>query len=106
MFFRSLPRFDPYILETYLDDLRELKRQVYDLFKYKPELLPGPELSKGAAQALPPMWLGLRQRQLVKHSATSWLCCTADKASIQAGIASTMHWWIAAWQLGSLRCLF
>lgn len=44
---RSLPKFDPYILETYLDDLREMKRQVYDLFKYKPELLPGPELSKG-----------------------------------------------------------
>jgi hypothetical protein len=55
LFFRSLPRFDPYILETYLDDLRELKRQVYDLFKYKPELLPGPELSKGAAQAFPPV---------------------------------------------------
>lgn len=44
---RSLPRFDPYILETYLDDLREMKRQVYDLFKFKPELLPGPEMSKG-----------------------------------------------------------
>lgn len=66
---RSLPFFDPYIMETYLDDLRELRRQVYDvrprkawgrngppgsicdltrprpcaapqLFKYKPELLP------------------------------------------------------------------
>lgn len=46
---RTLPKFDPYIMETYLDDLRELKRQVHDLFKYKPELLPGPELSKGAA---------------------------------------------------------
>lgn len=44
---RSLPRFDPYILETYLDDLREMKRQVYELFKYRPELLPGPEMSKG-----------------------------------------------------------
>lgn len=46
---RTLPRFDPYILETYLDDLRELKRQVYDLFKYKPELLPHTEegLTKG-----------------------------------------------------------
>jgi len=44
---RSLPKFDPYIMETYLDDLREMKRQVYDLFKFTPELLPGPELSKG-----------------------------------------------------------
>ena len=46
---RSLPRFDPYIMETYLDDLRELKRQVYDLFKYKPELLPAVEegMTKG-----------------------------------------------------------
>lgn len=46
---RSLPKFDTYIMETYLDDLREMKRQVYDLFKFKPELLPGPELSKGVA---------------------------------------------------------
>jgi hypothetical protein len=46
---RTLPRFDPYIMETYLDDLRELKKQVYDLFKYKPELLPQVEegMSKG-----------------------------------------------------------
>jgi hypothetical protein len=48
---RSLPKFDPYIMETYLDDLREMKRQIYDLFKFKPELLPGPELSKGAQRA-------------------------------------------------------
>jgi hypothetical protein len=48
---RSLPKFDPYIMETYLDDLREMKRQVYDLFKFKPELLPGPELSKGGCPA-------------------------------------------------------
>jgi hypothetical protein len=39
-------------METYLDDLREMKRQVYDLFKFKPELLPGPELSKGASDAV------------------------------------------------------
>jgi hypothetical protein len=37
-------------METYLDDLREMRRQVYDLFKYKPELLTGPELSKGEQQ--------------------------------------------------------
>lgn len=49
---RSLPKFDPYIMETYLDDLREMKRQVYDLFKFKPELLPGPELSKGTPRAI------------------------------------------------------
>lgn len=34
-------------METYLDDLRELKRQVYDLFKFTPELLTGTELTKG-----------------------------------------------------------
>eukprot|EP00879_Flechtneria_rotunda_P007853 GHRR01008229.1.p1 GENE.GHRR01008229.1~~GHRR01008229.1.p1 ORF type:complete len:205 (+),score=54.74 GHRR01008229.1:163-777(+) len=49
---RSLPRFDPYVMETYLDDLRELKRQVYELFKYQPELLTGPELSKEEHRAL------------------------------------------------------
>uniref|UniRef100_A0A383WGP6 Acyl-coenzyme A oxidase n=1 Tax=Tetradesmus obliquus TaxID=3088 RepID=A0A383WGP6_TETOB len=49
---RSLPRFDPYIMETYLDDLREMKRQVYDLFKYNPELLTGPELSKEEHRAM------------------------------------------------------
>jgi hypothetical protein len=48
---KGLPRFDPYVLETYLDDLRDLKRQVYDLFKFRPELLPGVEegMSKGEA---------------------------------------------------------
>lgn len=48
---KGLPRFDPYVLETYLDDLRDLKRQVYDLFKFRPELLPGVEegMSKGKA---------------------------------------------------------
>jgi hypothetical protein len=40
-------------METYLDDLREMRRQVYDLFKYKPELLTGPELSKGEQQQMP-----------------------------------------------------
>eukprot|EP00878_Enallax_costatus_P017218 GHUV01018077.1.p1 GENE.GHUV01018077.1~~GHUV01018077.1.p1 ORF type:complete len:603 (+),score=125.83 GHUV01018077.1:149-1957(+) len=49
---RSLPRFDPYILEMYLDDLREMKRQVYNLFKFRPELLPGPEMSKEERRAL------------------------------------------------------
>lgn len=50
---KGLPRFDPYIMETYLDDLRDLKRQVYDLFKFKPELLPAVEegMSKGGAPA-------------------------------------------------------
>jgi hypothetical protein len=28
---KGLPRFDPYIMETYLDDLRDLKRQVTSL---------------------------------------------------------------------------
>lgn len=37
---RSLPRFDPYLMETYLDELRELKRTVYDLYKFQPDLLP------------------------------------------------------------------
>jgi hypothetical protein len=40
-------------METYLDDLREMKRQVYDLFKFNPELLTGPELSKGEQQLSP-----------------------------------------------------
>lgn len=49
---RTLPKFDPYILETYLDDLREMKRQVYDLYKFKPELLASAELSKGLHYSL------------------------------------------------------
>lgn len=51
---RSLPRFDPYIMETYLDDLRELKKKAYDLFKYKQELLPQVEegLSKEEHRSL------------------------------------------------------
>jgi hypothetical protein len=47
--YRTLPRFDAYLMETYLDDLRDLKRQVYDLFKYNPDALTPIEegLSKG-----------------------------------------------------------
>lgn len=40
---RTLPRFDPYILETYLDDLRDIKKKAYDIFKYRPDLLPAVE---------------------------------------------------------------
>ncbi|MEW5307894.1 MAG: hypothetical protein WDW38_007735 [Sanguina aurantia] len=36
---RTLPKFDSYVLETYLDDLRELKMVVYDVFRNQPELL-------------------------------------------------------------------
>lgn len=40
---KSLPQFDRYIMETYLDDLRELKMKIYDLFKQRPDLLPATE---------------------------------------------------------------
>lgn len=51
---KSLPRFDPHILETYMDELRDLKKKVYDLFKAHPELLPSVEegLSKGEVQLI------------------------------------------------------
>ena len=32
--------FDPYVMEMYIDDNRDLKKQVFDIFKAKPELLP------------------------------------------------------------------
>lgn len=46
---KGLPSFDPSMLETYLDDQRDLKKHVYDVFKYQPELLPrvGEALTKG-----------------------------------------------------------
>jgi hypothetical protein len=51
---KTLPRFDAHILESYIDDLRELKQKVYDLFKANPELLPVAEegLSKGVRKAM------------------------------------------------------
>ncbi|PSC71176.1 acyl-coenzyme A oxidase peroxisomal [Micractinium conductrix] len=36
---RRLPRFDVTLMEHYLDDLRPLKEEVYELFKQHPELL-------------------------------------------------------------------
>lgn len=38
------------VLETYLDDMKDMKAQVYDLFRQHPDLLPNVEegLSKGA----------------------------------------------------------
>lgn len=51
---KGMPRFDPYVLETYLDDLRDLKAMVYDLFKARPDLLPAVEegMSKEEHRAL------------------------------------------------------
>ncbi|GAX78643.1 hypothetical protein CEUSTIGMA_g6081.t1 [Chlamydomonas eustigma] len=37
---RSLPTFDSHVLETYLDDQRELKNKVYSMFRGRPDLLP------------------------------------------------------------------
>ncbi|KAG2487507.1 hypothetical protein HYH03_013925 [Edaphochlamys debaryana] len=42
---KSLPRFDPGVLESYLDDMRDMKAKVYDLFGQHPELLPTVEES-------------------------------------------------------------
>lgn len=37
---RTLPHFNPQIMEAYLDDMRDLKRKIYDVFLVNPELLP------------------------------------------------------------------
>jgi acyl-CoA oxidase len=37
---RTLPRFDSNVLANYLDDLRSMKNEVYELFRQHPELLP------------------------------------------------------------------
>lgn len=46
---KMLPRFDPGVMETYLDDMREMRIRVHELFRQHPELLPNIEegLSKG-----------------------------------------------------------
>ncbi len=46
---KQLPFFDSHVLEVYLDDQRELKRKVFELFRSQPDLLPVVEegLSKG-----------------------------------------------------------
>ncbi|PNG99912.1 hypothetical protein TSOC_014317, partial [Tetrabaena socialis] len=51
---KSLPRFDPGILETYLDDMRDMKMKVHELFRQHPDLLPNVEegLSKEEHRAL------------------------------------------------------
>jgi hypothetical protein len=52
---RTLPRFDPRLMEAFIDDMRDLKRQIYDVFKFNPDLLPPAveALSKGAIPAPP-----------------------------------------------------
>ncbi|KXZ46313.1 hypothetical protein GPECTOR_45g183 [Gonium pectorale] len=49
---KMLPRFDPGVMETYLDDMREMKARVHELFRQNPDLLPNVEegLSKGASR--------------------------------------------------------
>eukprot|EP01026_Neomeris_dumetosa_P052302 TRINITY_DN4623_c0_g1_i3.p1 TRINITY_DN4623_c0_g1~~TRINITY_DN4623_c0_g1_i3.p1 ORF type:complete len:734 (+),score=93.16 TRINITY_DN4623_c0_g1_i3:79-2202(+) len=48
--FQDLPRFDPFVMESYLDPLRELKREVYSLLKSRPDLLPPVEESLSKEQ--------------------------------------------------------
>ncbi|GFR51630.1 hypothetical protein Agub_g14059 [Astrephomene gubernaculifera] len=40
---KSLPRFDPGVMETYLDDMRDMRARVNELFRQHPELLPNVE---------------------------------------------------------------
>ncbi len=66
---RSLPRFDVGVMEAYLDDLRGMKLDVYELLRQHPELLPPvlegmtkgadphPPLSSGAVVCKPHMRL-------------------------------------------------
>ena len=73
---KSLPRFDPYVMETYLDDQRDMKAKVHDLFRQHPELLPAVEegLSKGGG--LPePCW----SSSVLRRTAARLVCrpCTA-----------------------------
>ncbi|GIL60959.1 hypothetical protein Vafri_15757 [Volvox africanus] len=51
---KMLPRFDPGVMETYLDDMREMKIRVHELFRQHPDLLPNVEegLSKEEHRSL------------------------------------------------------
>ncbi|PNW83293.1 hypothetical protein CHLRE_05g232002v5 [Chlamydomonas reinhardtii] len=40
---KQLPRFDAGVMETYLDDMRDMKAKVYQMFREHPELLPNVE---------------------------------------------------------------
>ncbi len=50
----ALPRFDTTVMEQYVDDLADLKEEVYELFRRRPDLLPPiiEDLTKGAPPAL------------------------------------------------------
>ncbi|GLC47166.1 hypothetical protein PLESTB_001388100 [Pleodorina starrii] len=51
---KMLPRFDPGVMETYLDDMREMKARVHEVFRQHPDLLPSVEegLSKEEHRSL------------------------------------------------------
>ena len=46
----ALPRFDTVVMEKYIDDLSDLKEEVYELFRGRPDLLPPiiENMTKGA----------------------------------------------------------
>ena len=46
----ALPRFDTVVMEKYIDDLCDLKEEVYELFRGRPDLLPPiiEDMTKGA----------------------------------------------------------
>ena len=45
----ALPRFDTTLMEKYIDDLADLKEEVYEVFRRRPDLLPPiiEDLTKG-----------------------------------------------------------
>ena len=49
----ALPRFDTVVMEKYIDDLTDLKEEVYELFRGRPDLLPPiiEDMTKGAHTA-------------------------------------------------------
>ena len=48
----ALPRFDSTLMEKYIDDLADLKEEVYEVFRRRPDLLPPiiEDMTKGVSR--------------------------------------------------------
>ena len=74
---RSLPRFDVGVMEAYLDDLRGMKLDVYELLRQRPELLPPvlEGMTKGASPKLPSSFLPVQS-----SVSLAWVDCISRPA--------------------------
>ena len=83
----ALPRFDTVVMEKYIDDLSDLKEEVYELFRGRPDLLPPiiEDMTKGAHNPAWPAALHKSAAGALKAWACERRAAPGARAQVSAG---------------------